>query len=434
MSLSTETPLEILILGGGVAGLTAAMALAKFSPATAPPKIRVFEIRPKPGVIGGAVNLTPNALRLLDRLDVLPIMRQNDYGLEIDCIEVFSVYQPVQLGESSFRGPEGKGLGDPPYKALRVTRADVMKALVEAVEKCPNVEFICGKKTTKIDEDEEKGVTLTFEDGTTAHGDMLVGCDGIHSVTRLKHVEPERKEIYAGIANAFGFAPLNKDNPKIQDASQLHFHKTAINFARRGMMLSSFYEPTKTSVYVGGVLQVPEIASRDGWKVRGADQELTKQDMRERFATDDVVFDDLKALIDTAEDWFMWPIFTLPPEGRWATQRTMLLGDAAHAMPPQGEATGIVLEDTVLFARCLARQQELGTGSFSDAFAAYERLRRDRINAAFKESGAVVKTVQDAGWLGHKIKCFVVPWFLWFTSGKREKHFTEDVTTSDLGF
>jgi salicylate hydroxylase len=315
-----------------------------------------------------------------------------------------------------------------------VTRADVMKSLVEAVEKCPNVEFTCGKKTVKIDEDEENGVTLTFEDGTTAHGDILVGCDGIHSATRLKHVEPERKEIYSGIANAFGFAPLNKDNPKIQDPSQLHFNKTAINFARRGMMLSSFYEPTKTSVYVGGVLQVPEIESRDGWKVRGADQELTKQDMRERFATNDVVFDDIKALIDTAEDWFMWPIFTLPPDGRWATERTMLLGDAAHAMPPQGEATGIVLEDTVLFARCLARQQELGTGTFSDAFEAYERLRRDRINAAFKESGAVVKTVQDAGWLGHKIKCFVVPWFLWFTSGKREKHFAEDVTTSDLGF
>lgn len=98
------------------------MALAKFSPATAPPKIRVFEIRPKPGVIGGAVNLTPNALRLLDRLDVLPIMRQNDYGLEIDCIEVFSVYQPVQLGESSFRGPEGKGLGNPPYKVRLLSK------------------------------------------------------------------------------------------------------------------------------------------------------------------------------------------------------------------------------------------------------------------------------------------------------------------------
>lgn len=43
-------------------------------------------------------------------------MRENNYGMEIDAIEIFSVYQPVQLGESSFRGPEGKGLGNPPYK------------------------------------------------------------------------------------------------------------------------------------------------------------------------------------------------------------------------------------------------------------------------------------------------------------------------------
>lgn len=304
-----------------------------------------------------------------------------------------------------------------------------MKALVEAVETCPLIDFQCGKKTTKIEEDADAGVTLIFEDGTTAHGDLLVGRDGIHSVTRLKHVEPERKEIYSGIANAFGFTPLTTDIK-----SQLHFQKTAINFAPRGMLLTSFYEESRTSVYVGGLLQVPEIASRDGWKVRGSDQEATKRDMKERFATPDVVHGDIKPLIDGAQDWFMWPVFTLPPGGRWATKRTMLLGDAAHAMPPQGEATGIVLEDTVLFARSLARQQELGTGTLEDAFSAYERLRRDRIDAAFKESQAVVKTVQDAGWLGHKIKCYIVPWFLWWTRASREKHFIEDVTTSDLGF
>jgi len=92
------------------------MALAKFAPASSPPNITVFEIRPEPGVIGGAVNLTPNALRLLDRLGVLPIMREKDYGLEIDCIEVFNVYGKEQMGESSFAGPDGKGLGSPPYK------------------------------------------------------------------------------------------------------------------------------------------------------------------------------------------------------------------------------------------------------------------------------------------------------------------------------
>lgn len=323
-------------------------------------------------------------------------------------------------------------------QALRITRADVMKALVVAVHQCPSITFECGKKTTRIDEDTSTGVTLTFEDGTTTHGDMLVGCDGIHSATRLQHVEPTRTEIYSGIANAFGFAPLSSSTEPTSEKpltlSSLHFQKSAINFARRGMLLTSFYERTQSSIYVGALLEVPDIASRDGWKVRGADQEATKQDMRDRFATSDVVHADILPLIDAARDWFMWPVFTLPAGGKWATDRTMLLGDAAHAMPPQGEATGIVLEDTVLFARCVARQQELGTGELKDAFAAYEGLRRARIDAAFKESAAVVKTVQDAGWVGHRIKCFVVPWFLWWTRPSREKHFIEDVTTSDLGF
>lgn len=336
----------------------------------------------------------------------------------------------------SHLSPSSSGLNKSPhlpflsysFQALRVTRADVMKALVEAVEKCPTITFTCGKKTSRIEED-AKGVALTFEDSTTARGDLLLGCDGIHSAARTKHVEPEREEIYSGIANAFGFAPLTSSLKET-----LHFHKTAINFARRGMLLTSFYEQSQSSVYVGGLLQVSEIESRDGWKVRGADQEATKRDMRERFATEDVAHEDIRPLIDTAQDWFLWPVFTLPAGGKWVTDRTMLLGDAAHAMPPQGEATGIVLEDTVLFARCLARQQELGDGELKDAFAKYEGLRRPRIDAAFKESAAVVKTVQDAGWLGHRIKCFVVPWFLWWTRASREKHFIDDVTTSELGF
>jgi salicylate hydroxylase len=305
-----------------------------------------------------------------------------------------------------------------------------MKALVEAVNRCPTVTFHCGKKTTAITES-STGVTLTFSDGTTAHGDLLVGCDGIHSVARTLHVEPERKEIYAGIANAFGFAPLGgPEGEKLRQ--KLHFRSTAINFARRGMLLTSYYESSKSSVYVGGLLQVPEVEDRQGWKVRGADQDATKADMKARFATSEVVHEDIEPLIDAAESWFMWPVYTLPPGGKWCTQRTMLLGDAAHAMPPQGEATGIVLEDTVLFARCLGLQQDMGTGTLADAFMRYERLRRDRINAAFKESSAVVKTVQDAGVVGHTIKCFVVPYFLAFTRKKREKHFIEDVTTSSL--
>ena len=131
------------------------------------------------------------------------------------------------------------------------------------------------------------------------------------------------------------------------------------------------------------------------------------------------------------------PQFTLSKGGKWATDRVILIGDSAHAMPPQGESTGIVFEDGVLFSRCLGRWMEKGRGEAvppKEAFDAYEKLRRGRIDVAYDESQSVVKTVNDAGWLGHKIKTNVIPWYLWWTRGYREAHFIEDVTTCELGY
>jgi salicylate hydroxylase len=107
--------MDIIILGAGVAGLTSALALTKFAPAGSTPNIRVFEVRPVPATIGGAVNLTPNALRLLDHLGALEFIRGANYGVPIDAVEVFDIYSG-KLTESSFRGPNGEGVGNPPYK------------------------------------------------------------------------------------------------------------------------------------------------------------------------------------------------------------------------------------------------------------------------------------------------------------------------------
>jgi salicylate hydroxylase len=94
-------------------------------------------------------------------------------------------------------------------------------------------------------------------------------------------------------------------------------------------------------------------------------------------------------------------------------------------MPPQGESTGIVFEDTVLFSRCLARWIEKGKpNTMKEAFDAYEKLRRK----------SVVSTVSDAGYIGHTIKTYIIPWYLWFSRASREKHFVEDVTTVDIGY
>lgn len=387
-------------------------------------RIHVWQINPTSFDLI-SVNLTPNALRLLDRLGALQIIRDRNYGETINVLEIFDVYSG-KLAESSFLGPDGNGLGDPPYKALRITRGDALKGVLAAVEKHPNITLTCGKRTTKIEET-SSSVTLKFEDGTIATGDVLLGCDGIHSVARLQHVEPERKAIYSGVSNAFGFAPP-------RDNLDMHFECTAINFARRGMLLTSWHEPTRKSVYVGALMQVPDIGSRDGWKAAGADQAKIKSEIMERFATDSTL-PAIAPLVEDAQDFFLWPVFTLKNGGKWATERTMLLGDAAHAMPPQGESTGIVFEDTVLFARSLMRWVELGKPeTMKWAFDKYELMRRARIDVAFHESQKVITAVSDAGWLKYTIKTLITPWFIWWTRQNRDKHFVEDVTTTDLGF
>lgn len=469
-SESLLKPLKIIILGGGIAGLTTALSLTKFAPPTQPPPtITIYEIRPEPATIGGAVNLTPNALRLLSHLGALQEIQAKNYGIECEAVEVFDLYSGAKLAESSFRGPDGKGLGSPSFKALRITRGDALKGVLAAIEKKGNIKLICGKKTVGIEEDEHS-VTLTFSDGEKVSADVLIGCDGIHSVTRLKHVDPSRAAMYSGICNAFGFAPrrlvspsssndtpdtnttTNNTKPETEpEYEKTHFETSGMNFGRRGILLTSFHSTPKTSIYVGALMQIPapSLNSPHGWKALGSDAQRTRKEMLERYsgASNPLI----EHVIQDAQDLYLWPVFTLSKGGKWCTERTILIGDAAHAMPPQGESTGIVFEDGVIFARCLGRWMERREEVFStsspstsdskegvppvkEAFDVYEGLRRARIDAAFEESKGVVRTVQEVGWLGHWIKTGVVPWFLWWTRGGREKHFVEDVTTCALGY
>ncbi|KAH7072925.1 hypothetical protein BKA63DRAFT_53837 [Paraphoma chrysanthemicola] len=430
----SQPPLTILILGGGIAGLTTALSLTKFSlPNVPPPIIKIFEIRPQPATIGGAVNLTPNALRLLSHLGALQEIEAAGYGAPCPAVEVFDLYTGSKIAESDFRGPNGDGLGSPPFSALRITRGEALEGVLAAIAKHANISMMCGKKTVEIHEDEQ-GVALEFDNGERVNGDVLIGCDGIHSVARLKHVEPERKSEYSGICNAFGFAPRRRLS-NTSGFEDTHFDVSGMNFGRRGILLTSFHNREKDSIYVGALMQVPEIASRDGWKAKGADAEKTRQEILERY--DGAATPFIRHVIEDARDLYLWPVFTLSKGGKWATERTMLIGDSAHAMPPQGESTGIVFEDGVLFARCLAKWMGEGRSEgapVKEAFHAYERLRRARIDTAWDESQSVVKTVRDTPWWGHKIKMNIVPWYLWWTRSYREKHFVEDVTTCELGY
>jgi hypothetical protein len=93
------------------------------------------------------------------------------------------------------------------------------------------------------------------------------------------------------------------------------------------MLLTSFFQSNPTHVYVGGLMQVEDIGSRDGWKAVGGDAEKTRQQLLDRFG--DAKIPCIVPLIEKAQDFYLWPVFTLSKFGKWSTDRVMLLGDAA---------------------------------------------------------------------------------------------------------
>lgn len=98
-------------------------------------------------------------------------------------------------------------------------------------------------------------------------------------------------------------------------------------------------------------------------------------------------------------------------------------------MPPQGESTGICIEDSIVFARTMMHHP---THDLPAIFHAYESLRRPRIDAAYDEASWRWETVKDSGWLAHKLKMWALPWVLWWMEKGREEAFAEDFTELDV--
>lgn len=255
------------------------------------------------------MNLTPNALRILESLQV------EISGCPVDSIELFSLHTGSKVGELGFRGPSG------PSK--RVERRILQKGLLDAVEKV-GVKVVYGAKLVEIKEPEGEKVVAVFENGVSAEADFVVGCDGMYSAVRMSYVEPERKPIYTGVCTAY--STVSKDGIK----SNIHFEQTAVNVSRFGALMMSYTDPERTNVYLAAVMQTEEQGSREGWKARGLDREKTLKEIHRRYA--ECAFPCLPELIAKVEDWIFYPVCRLEPGGKWSRGRVVIVGDAAHGV------------------------------------------------------------------------------------------------------
>lgn len=335
--------LDIGICGGGVGGLTAAIALASAGHAvTVHEQARAF------ARIGADVNLTPNAVHALDRLGIGETLR------ETAARPRFRISRTWDSGEETSRLPMGDA-AEAKYGAPQLTihRGDLLRALEARV---PAAAIRLGHKVTAVSDG-----TVSFADGTSETFDVVVGADGIHSAVR---------------AALFG-----EDHPRF--TGLVSYRAVVPRAAVEAANLDSFTKwwGPRPDVQVvvfpltrGEEVFVFAITPQDDWRDESWTLPGDVAELREVYKD---FHPEVGALLAAVESVTKSALYVRDPMPRWSSGHATLLGDAAHPMVPfMAQGACMAIEDAVVLARALDGVTE--PAGVPAALRAYEDARRDR--------------------------------------------------------
>ncbi|MBN9085219.1 MAG: salicylate hydroxylase [Rhizobiales bacterium 62-17] len=346
---------QIAIVGAGIGGMAAAIALHRRGISVA-----IFEQAQAFRRIGAAINLTPNAVRVLDGLGVGQHLRAASFSPE------FRVSRTWDTGEETLRLEMGKlalhKYGSP---QLMVHRADLLTALENAL---PAGAVHLNSRLIAVDQTAH-GVTIHLEDGTRRRFDGLIAADGIHSTVRqLLFEAPDLT--YTGMVAYRDILPT----ARLGNYEYQSFVKWWGPTLKSQLVTAAINGGSE--LFVFATKEEPEI-SRESWSAKA---EI--EDLRAAFAGYHAearqVLAECQAPLKTA-------LYVRAPLHSWEAGRVALLGDACHAMVPfmaQGAAMG--LEDAAVLARCLERDENIE--SAMKAYVAVRKQRASRIQQASSEN------------------------------------------------
>lgn len=341
--------MEILIVGGGIGGLTLALSLHQAGIAC-----RVFEAAPGIRPLGVGVNILPHGARELVELG----LEERLARLAIETRELCAVNR---FGQFIFREPRGRFAGYP-WPQWSIHRADLHGVLLEAVGQRIGLDSVNLNKKLVGMKQSPSAVTLHFEDGSSAQGEAAIGCDGIHSAVRRNLFPGEKAVSYQGINMWRG---VTRCKPFLTGAS---------------MIIGGWLEIGKLVVYpirdnVDGdgnqlVNWVAEIQSprnvMQDWSLPGKLEDFLPAFESWRFDWLDV-----PAMMRAAEALYEYPMVDREPLPSWTHGRVTLLGDAAHPMYPRGSnGAGQAILDARVLASSLRKYSDVG-----EALKSYEALR-----------------------------------------------------------
>jgi 2-polyprenyl-6-methoxyphenol hydroxylase-like FAD-dependent oxidoreductase len=391
----------------------------------------IYEIRPHPTTLGGAVNIPSNGLRLLHHLGLYDALLSR--GSSSTDLVIHSTQDAV-IAEMNMVAWSKKKTG---YGFMRVRRTDLIDVLQSAVEK-EGITIRFGKQMTSIQEDDQS-VTVAFADGTIDTADIVLGCDGIHSGLRKLHVDPQTTPEYSGISNMFSILSTSALPSGASLAPGLHATQTTTGLF--GVMPCTASNDHLYWFYSREV-PIPDSGdTRDGWEAYGNKQvESFKNNLLDVLGDVHGQWGDfLKDVVDKTDTIKFYPIYRLPLGTKWHTGRCILLGDAAHAIQPHaGQGVSMALEDVLLLSRLL----EDSSQPLLQAFKKFEKIRRPRVDKIAKAStsnGEARKTIGPWGLALREIAISAGFW-VYKTVGLQnwgvgigQRDWAYDITEEDLG-
>ena len=343
--------MRVLIAGGGIGGLTAALALQARGHA-----VEVFEATAEIRPLGVGINLLPHAVQVLDGLDLAD--RLLAQGVATRELAYFNRH-----GQPIWSEPRGRAAG---YQVpqISVHRGRLQMTLLAAVrERLGDGALRTDRRLTGFTQDAD-GVVARLLDGegreTTAAGDLLIAADGIHSAVRRQFYPEEGAPVYSGRILWRG---VTRAAPYMTGASMI----------MAGHQDQKFVAYPITTPNADGMatinwiaeLRRAEMLNRENWNRAGRLEDFLP-------AFEDWQFDWLgvPALIRGAEAVYEFPMVDRDPVPRWSFGRVTMLGDAAHPMYPIGSngASQAILDARALVEALDARPDpEAALTAYQDA-------------------------------------------------------------------
>ena len=357
--MNTLTRHRIVIAGGGIGGLTTALALAKHNVASC-----VFERRPCFEGEGAGIQIGPNGMRVLQNLGVSERLKPRagvPKAIEVRNAKTGTLITALPLG-SWIKERHGA-----PYWVAH--RSDLHASLAECVQAEPLIECVFGKPVTGA-KSTKQGIAIDVNGSEPQLGDAFIAADGIWSSTRnyvftnpQYHVTPYAigKSAARTVIKAADLPPsISRHNVSIWLSPGAHV----------------VHYPVRAGSEVAMIVVLDDANPQQDWDNNVDVAWIT--DGTQSFA------DDLRALISAAQHWRKWSLYSFDYATRWVSGRMALLGDAAHpVLPFLAQGAVLAIEDAETLATCIAKDFP---DNIEQALHTYEVIRRPRAYAVQRAS------------------------------------------------